>query len=118
MPHPLVPFADSALRLRRGVLLAIAIAAGPLPCRAAEAPVDFARDIQPLLASRCYDCHGPEKAKGGLHLTTLKNALRGGESGEPTLIAGASARSLLIKRVTTLDEDDVMPQKSERLPPA
>ena len=118
MPHPLVPFADSALRLRRGVLLAIAIAAGPLTCRAAEAPVDFARDIQPLLASRCYDCHGPEKAKGGLHLTTLKNALRGGESGEPTLIAGASARSLLIKRVTTLDEDDVMPQKSERLPPA
>ena len=106
------------MRLRRGVLLAIAIAAGPLPCRAAEAPVDFARDIQPLLASRCYDCHGPEKAKGGLHLTTLKNALRGGESGEPTLIAGASARSLLIKRVTTLDEDDVMPQKSERLPPA
>ena len=38
------------MRLRRGVLLAIAIAAGPLPCRAAEAPVDFARDIQPLLA--------------------------------------------------------------------
>jgi len=100
------------------VLLAIAIAAGPLPCRAAEAPVDFARDIQPLLASRCYDCHGPEKAKGGLHLTTLKNALRGGESGEPSFIAGASARSLLIKRVTTLDEDDVMPQKSERLAPA
>ena len=118
MPHPLLPFADSALRLRRGVLLAIAISAGPLPCRAAEAPVDFARDIQPLLASRCYDCHGPEKAKGGLHLTTLKNALRGGESGEPTFIAGASARSLLIKRVTTLDEDDVMPQKSERLAPA
>jgi len=106
------------MRLRRGVLLAIAIAAGPLPCRAAEAPVDFARDIQPLLASRCYDCHGPEKAKGGLHLTTLKNALRGGESGEPSFIAGASARSLLIKRVTTLDEDDVMPQKSERLAPA
>ena len=118
MPLPLLPFAGSALRLRRGVLLAIAISAGPLPCRAAEAPVDFARDIQPLLASRCYDCHGPEKAKGGLHLTTLKNALRGGESGEPTFIAGASARSLLIKRVTTLDEDDVMPQKSERLAPA
>ena len=118
MPLPLLPFAGSALRLRGGVLLAIAIAAGPLPCRAAEAPVDFARDIQPLLASRCYDCHGPEKAKGGLHLTTLKNALRGGESGEPTFIAGASARSLLIKRVTTLDEDDVMPQKSERLAPA
>ena len=118
MPHPLVRFADHAMRLRHGVMLAFAISAGPLPCRAAEAPVDFARDIQPLLASRCYDCHGPEKAKGGLHLTTRQNALRGGESGEPTFIAGGSARSLLIKRVTTLDEDDVMPQKGARLAPA
>ena len=117
MPHPLVRFADHAIRLRHGVMLAAAISACPLPCRASKGPVDFARDIQPLLASRCYDCHGPEKAKGGLQLTTLKNALRGGESGEPALIADASARSLLIKRVTTLDEDDVMPQKSERLAP-
>ena len=25
------------------------------------APVDFARDIQPLFASRCYECHGERK---------------------------------------------------------
>ena len=42
---------------------------------AAEPRVDFAREIQPLLASRCYDCHGPEKAKGGLRLTALNLAI-------------------------------------------
>ena len=103
-------------------LLSRAIFPAALACAlgvgAAEVPVDFARDIQPLLVSRCYDCHGPEKPKGGLHLTSKPHALRGGESGEPALIAGASARSLLLQRVLTADEDDVMPQKGERLTPA
>jgi hypothetical protein len=80
--------------------------------------VDFARDIQPILAGKCYDCHGAEKPKGGLQLTTRANALRGGESGEPAFVAGASARSQLIQRITTTDENDVMPQKSEPLKPA
>ena len=78
-------------------------------------PIDFARDIQPLLANRCYDCHGAEKSKGGLKLTTRANALHGGESGEPAFTAGQSAKSALIQRITTADDDDVMPQKGERL---
>jgi len=80
--------------------------------------IDFARDIRPILAGKCYDCHGTEKPKGGLQLTTRANALRGGETGEPAFIAGASARSQLIQRITTTDENDVMPQKSEPLKPA
>jgi mono/diheme cytochrome c family protein len=84
---------------------------------AAGATIDFARDIQPLLAQRCYDCHGAEKAKGGLKLTTRADALRGGESGEPVLVPGQSAKSGLIQRVTATDPDDVMPQKGERLSP-
>ncbi len=85
---------------------------------AAEPPVDFAREIQPILAGRCYDCHGPEKTKGGLQLTTRQQALRGGESGEPAIVANQSARSSLLQRVTTTEEDDVMPQKSARLTPS
>ncbi len=79
------------------------------------ATIDFARDIRPILANRCYDCHGDEKPKGGLQLTTRAHALRGGESGEPALVAGQGAKSLLIQRLTTTDDDDVMPQKGERL---
>ncbi|MDO8544904.1 MAG: PSD1 and planctomycete cytochrome C domain-containing protein [Opitutaceae bacterium] len=88
-----------------------------LPAFAQPAParIDFARDIQPLLAQRCYDCHGLEKNKGGLRLTSLETALAGGESGEPALVRGVSGKSQLIQRVTTDDENDVMPQKGERL---
>ncbi|MEY2879890.1 MAG: hypothetical protein RLZZ15_2270 [Verrucomicrobiota bacterium] len=88
-----------------------------LACAAAR-PVDFARDIRPILATRCYDCHGPEKPKGGLQLTSLKAAHRGGESGAPAIVAGQSAKSELIARITAASDDDVMPQKSDRLKPA
>ncbi len=33
------------------------------------APVDFDRDVAPLLASRCFDCHGGEDGKGGIDLS-------------------------------------------------
>ena len=82
---------------------------------ALAAPVDFAREIQPLLADKCYDCHGPEKAKGGLRLTARPEALRGGESGEPAIVVGHGAKSPLIQRLTTAEPDDVMPQKGARL---
>ena len=82
------------------------------------AKIDFARDIRPIFASRCYDCHGTEKPKGGLQLTTLKNALKGGESGEPAIVVGDRIRSPMIQRLTTTEEEDVMPRKGERLTPA
>ncbi len=83
-----------------------------------RAQIDFARDIQPILATRCYDCHGAEKAKAGFRLTSRVNALLGGESGAPAIIPGESAKSGLIQRVLTEDEADVMPQKADRLPAA
>ena len=82
----------------------------------AATPIDFARDIQPILAARCYDCHGLENPKAGLRLTSLQDALTGGESGDPALIPRNSASSTLIQRLLTEDENDVMPQKADRLP--
>ena len=35
---------------------------------AAEAKVDFAKDIQPILQQNCFKCHGAEKQKGKLRL--------------------------------------------------
>ena len=116
--EPASAFAGGHLGRRLVALALLGSAHLSLGAAATESKIDFARDIQPLLVSRCYDCHGAEKAKGGLHLTSLAQALRGGESAEPALVAGAAARSLLIRRVMTADEDDVMPQKGERLVPA
>ena len=39
----------------------IALGFSPLP--AAEEPVDFAREILPILSNKCYVCHGPDTKK-------------------------------------------------------
>jgi hypothetical protein len=76
--------------------------------------VDFTRDIEPILQKRCYECHGPEKHKNGLRLDLKSAALQGGDSGK-AIVPGNSSASLLVERVTTLDEDEVMPPKGEKL---
>ncbi len=82
---------------------------------ATQPQVDFVRDIQPIFVKRCYECHGPDKQKGGLRLDHKPDAARGGKSEKPFWIVGKSAESHLIARVTTEDEDDQMPPKGERL---
>src|SRR5580765_1554912 len=62
---------------------------------AANRPVDFARDIQPILEKSCLKCHNAEKAKGKLLLDTREHALKGGENG-PDIVTGNSANSPLI----------------------
>ena len=35
---------------------------------AAGAPVDFVREVRPILEEHCFDCHGEEKQKSRLRL--------------------------------------------------
>nr|HVY71272.1 c-type cytochrome domain-containing protein [Verrucomicrobiae bacterium] len=58
-------------------------------------PVDFTKDIEPLLADRCYSCHGEKKQESGLRLDVRDMALKGGEHGA-LLVAGKSAESLIV----------------------
>jgi mono/diheme cytochrome c family protein len=81
---------------------------------ATTAPVEFARDIQPLLADHCVKCHGPEKQKGGLRLDSRAGALKGGDDGA-ALVPGKSTESKLVHLVAGLDPDTIMPPKGERL---
>ncbi len=83
---------------------------------AATAPVEFARDIEPLFASHCVKCHGSEKQKSGLRLDRKAAALKGGDSGK-VITPGRSAESSLIQLVAGLDPDKIMPPKGERLTP-
>ena len=80
-----------------------------------RAEVDFAKDVRPILEDRCFDCHGEEKQKSAMRLDSVTGILRGGESGEPLVVAGKSAESYLYKRVTTENKKDAMPPKGERL---
>ena len=78
-------------------------------------PVDFLEDIQPVLSKNCYECHGPEKQKGGLRLDDKSSALKGGDSG-PLLVAGKSADSLLIQAVLGSKPDrERMPKNRDPL---
>ena len=82
-----------------------------------QGTVDFARDIQPIFIKRCYECHGPDTQKSKLRLDRKADALRGGKSGEPGIVAGHSAASQLILRITAKDPDEMMPPKGDPLPP-
>jgi mono/diheme cytochrome c family protein len=82
----------------------------------ASTPVDFVRDIQPILEASCTKCHGRGKAKGDLRIDTRADLLKGGETG-PAAIPGKSAESYLIEVVSGLNPDNVMPQKGSRLKP-
>ena len=66
---------------------------------ASGAEIDFARDVHPVLAARCFACHGGDKRSGGLSLQAYGDVLKGGRSG-PAILPGRSAESLLIQRVT------------------
>ena len=58
----------------------------------------FETKIRPLLAERCFKCHGEDKQKGGLRLDSLAAVLDGGDSG-PALVPGKPDESLLIEAV-------------------
>jgi len=51
-----------------------------LTAAGAPAPVEFAREVRPLLVKRCLACHDAEHAKGGLRLDSREAALKGGKS--------------------------------------
>ena len=82
---------------------------------AGAAPVDFVRDVQPLLAEHCVKCHGPEKHKGELRLDHKAGAFKGGESEEPGIVPGDSGKSRVFQMVTAKKEAERMPPKGERL---
>ena len=48
---------------------------------ATAAPVDYVRDVQPILTQHCVKCHGPAKEESGLRLDTAAALRTGGYSG-------------------------------------
>ncbi len=103
----------------RGVTARMLAAAVALTALAVAATVpDFARDVQPVLESRCWACHGSKLQMHGLRLDRRADALKGGGSGVPAIVPGSSAQSLLIKYVSGQDKDVVMPPAGARLKPA
>ena len=98
-------------------LSAVRAEPAPLPPPSAH-PVDFIQDVQPILASTCLSCHGPEKQRADYRLDLKSTALTGGADHAPNIIPGNSAESPLIQFVASLDPDQRMPPKKDPLSPA
>ncbi len=112
-----------------GSLLSLAMFAGLTPAGAADnasvaervppaaqRPVDFVKDVRPLLETHCVSCHGPDKQRSGLRLDVKSAAFQGGDHG-PAILAGNGAESPLVQFVARLVPDFEMPPKGEPLSP-
>jgi hypothetical protein len=75
--------------------------------------IDFKRDVQPILAASCYDCHAGENTDGGVRWDQ-KSALLGGDSGEVAVVPGKPDEGSLLARVR--GEEDLMPPEDEGEP--
>ncbi len=88
-----------------------ALAAAWLPGPLDAAPVDFGRDVQPLLSDRCFACHGPDEAQrqAGLRLDDRVAATAPSASGRVAVSPGDPAASELLRRVESEDPATRMP---------
>ncbi len=73
----------------------------------------FAKSVRALLTDRCLKCHGGEKTRSGLDLTTREGLLKGGEKGLAVVVGQAKA-SRLFRFIAHLDEP-FMPPKEDKL---
>ena len=73
-----------------------------------DKPVDFEREILPVLKNNCLACHNQTKAKANLILETPKTILKGGDSG-PGVVPHKSLESLILKTAAHQIEDTIMP---------
>ena len=74
----------------------------------------FADQIRPILAARCYRCHGPDVQQNGLRLDSLAAILKGSDSGK-VIAPGSSEKSRLVRRLTAADRPQ-MPYGGPPLP--
>ena len=77
-------------------------------------PVDFVRDIQPILAAKCVACHGADEQEGQLRFDARASVLRGGVSGK-LFEPGQSKQSLLYERLAGVGDAERMPLDDEPL---
>jgi Protein of unknown function (DUF1553)/Protein of unknown function (DUF1549)/Planctomycete cytochrome C len=94
------------------LVVQLAISVGSLHAEETGAKLSYDRDIRPILADKCFACHGFDEhtREADLRLDTRQGALDSGSGG--AVVPGDIAASKLIERMNSHDEDLVMPPPS------
>ncbi|HTF63287.1 MAG TPA: DUF1549 domain-containing protein, partial [Edaphobacter sp.] len=107
------------------MLIACVLIANLTGCRAkwsadssklkSESRLDFNQDVQPILASNCFSCHGPDPAarKASLRLDLEESAFRKRPGKPDAIVPGHPEQSELIRRIESTDPHQLMPQSTE-----
>ncbi len=81
------------------------------------APINFSRDISPILSERCFKCHGPDVkvTAAGLRLDSFEEATKD-RDGRKAIVPGKPEQSLIWQRVSHPDKEMRMPPPDSGLP--
>jgi hypothetical protein len=88
------------------------------PAPPSAKPVDFTREVRPILAGKCFQCHGhDDKARRAkLRLDVRDEATKELHKGKRPLVPGKPAESELFQRITSEDDTRRMPPSKEGKP--
>ncbi len=83
----------------------------------ATGAISFNQDVRPILSKNCLSCHGPDEAdqKGDFHLDTFEAATEV-KKGRAGIVVGKPEESEIIRRITSTDPDEIMPQPDHGKP--
>ena len=92
------------------ICLCVLAAALPAWPARAEEPLDFNRDIRPILSANCFACHGPDEQtrKADRRIDTRDGALEDID-GYRAIVPGKPDESELVVRLFAEDKTEVMP---------
>lgn len=81
------------------------------PLLPAQEKISYDDHILPLFGQACLNCHNPDKARGGLDLSTFAGVMKGGSSGK--IVEPGDVSSTLVKLVKQ-NAEPIMPPEGEK----
>ena len=95
------------LSLITGIWALVAI--GSSAC--AADPLDFNRDVRPILSDKCFACHGPDAkhVEGDLRLDLFVDAIKPNDEGRTAIVPGKPEASEVVRRINAADASERMP---------
>jgi hypothetical protein len=116
------PFRPAHFRTAPSVVIAVALLAAVAGCQGRHSGgsqsrehLDFNQDVQPILASNCFSCHGPdpEMRKANLRLDLEESAFKKRPGKPDAIVPGRPESSELIRRIESKDPHYLMPQSAQ-----